>query len=97
MPSPMPGSIRTLSTISKTRACGSMSQNRLYKRSMLNWLKITKVIEDGQVWIDMLNHRNLLSHTYDCAMFEAAVEATADRYLPAMATLRQFLSKERET
>ena len=53
-----------------------------------------KVLPDGQVWIDMLNHRNLLSHTYDCAMFEQAVEAIAARYLPAMETLREFLSSE---
>ena len=56
-----------------------------------------KVIEDGQVWIDMLNHRNLLSHTYDCAMFEAAVEAIAARYLPAMVTLRKFLTSQSKT
>lgn len=53
-----------------------------------------KVITDGQVWIDMLNHRNLLAHTYDCAMFEQAVEAIAARYLPAMDALRHFLSSE---
>jgi nucleotidyltransferase substrate binding protein (TIGR01987 family) len=53
-----------------------------------------KVLPDGQVWIDMLNHRNLLSHTYDSAMFEQAVEAIAARYLPAMEILRGFLSSE---
>jgi nucleotidyltransferase substrate binding protein (TIGR01987 family) len=53
-----------------------------------------KIIADGQVWIDMLDHRNLLSHTYDSAMFEEAVEAIVDRYLPAMEILRKFLSDE---
>ncbi len=46
-----------------------------------------KVIADGQVWIAMLDHRNLLAHTYDSSVFEQAVEAIADRYLPAMAAL----------
>jgi nucleotidyltransferase substrate binding protein (TIGR01987 family) len=29
------------------------------------------LVADGQVWIDMLDHRNLLSHTYDAATFES--------------------------
>jgi len=53
-----------------------------------------KVIADGQVWIDMLDHRNLLSHTYDVAGFELAVDAIAARYLPAMAALHGFLQQE---
>jgi hypothetical protein len=42
----------------------------------------------------MLNHRNLLSHTYDFAVFEEAIRATADRYLPTLQSLHQFLSNE---
>ena len=29
-----------------------------------------KVISDGVVWVNMLDHRNLLSHTYDSSVFE---------------------------
>jgi len=53
-----------------------------------------KIISDGQVWIDMLDHRNLLSHTYDQAVFGEAVDAIASRYLPAMAALHAFLVQE---
>ena len=53
-----------------------------------------KLIEDGQIWIDMLNHRNLLSHTYDFSVFEKAVEAIAARYIPALASLHAFLARE---
>ncbi len=53
-----------------------------------------KVIADGQAWIDMLDHRNLLAHTYDLSVFEQAVEAIAARYLPAMEALHEFLQKE---
>ena len=38
----------------------------------------------------MLAHRNLLSHMYDCAVFEKAVEALAARYLPAIEELHNF-------
>ena len=53
-----------------------------------------KLIEDGQIWIDMLDHRNLLSRTYDFSVFEKAVEDIAARYLPAMASLHGFLARE---
>lgn len=53
-----------------------------------------KVIRDGQVWIDMLDHRNLLSHTHDIAVFEKAVDAIVARYLPAMEEMHDyFLTK----
>ena len=53
-----------------------------------------KVIEDGQVWIDMLNHRNLLAHTYNFANFEEAVNAIHGRYLTAFRGLHEFLIEE---
>ena len=56
-----------------------------------------RVIPDGQVWIDMLDHRNLLSHTYDSSVFEEAVDAIADRYLPALQALQVFFSKRSRT
>jgi nucleotidyltransferase substrate binding protein (TIGR01987 family) len=53
-----------------------------------------KVIEDGQVWIDMLDHRNLLSHTYDFAKFEEALGAIHRHYLAAFRALYGFLLEE---
>jgi nucleotidyltransferase substrate binding protein (TIGR01987 family) len=51
-----------------------------------------KVLPDGQVWIDMIDSRNLLSHTYDCAVFEATAVAISARYLPALKALHSFLA-----
>ncbi len=53
-----------------------------------------RLIDDGQVWIDMLDHRNLLSHTYNAAVFGTAVEAIANRYLPAMESVRRWFASE---
>jgi nucleotidyltransferase substrate binding protein (TIGR01987 family) len=53
-----------------------------------------KVLADGQVWIDMLDHRNLLSHTYNLVGFENAVAAIHNRYLPAFDQLHEFLQQE---
>jgi len=52
-----------------------------------------KILENGQVWIDMLDHRNLLSHTYDEKTFHAVVAAVAERYLPAMIALHGWFSE----
>ena len=59
----------------------------LTPRQVIKEAFAARVIADGQVWIAMLDHRNLLAHTYDSSVFEQAVEAIADRYLPAMAAL----------
>jgi nucleotidyltransferase substrate binding protein (TIGR01987 family) len=51
-----------------------------------------KVLSDGQVWIDMIDSRNLLSHTYDSAVFEKIAADISARYLPALKTLHAFLA-----
>jgi nucleotidyltransferase substrate binding protein (TIGR01987 family) len=53
-----------------------------------------KVLADGQAWVDILDHRNLLSRTYDRAVFEKAVDAIAARYLPAMESLHVYLIEQ---
>jgi nucleotidyltransferase substrate binding protein (TIGR01987 family) len=53
-----------------------------------------KILKAGQVWIDMLDHRTLLSHTYNLVKFEEAVKALHDRYLDAFDQLHEFLQTE---
>ena len=69
--------------------------NPVTPRQVLKEAFASKVIGDGQVWIDMVDHRNLLSHSYDLSVFEKAVEAIAARYLPVMDSLHEFLLKEK--
>ena len=63
-------------------------------RQVLKDAFAAKILKDGQVWIDMLDHRNLLSHTYDLASFETAVNAIHGQYLLAFEGLHEFLRKE---
>lgn len=51
-----------------------------------------RILADGQTWIDMIDHRNLLSHTYDPLNFEQAVEAIHARYLAALGQVRDLLA-----
>src|SRR5664280_479515 len=54
-----------------------------------------RILRDGQVWIDMINHRDLLSHKYDESIFEEAVLAIRDRYLAALEELHGWLLERR--
>ena len=63
-------------------------------RQVMKEAVTAKVLADGQVWIDMLDHRNLLSHTYNLVGFENAVAAIHNRYLPAFDQLHEFLQQE---
>lgn len=54
-----------------------------------------RIVADGQTWIDMLDHRNLLSHTYDPVNFEQAVEAIHARYLAALGQVHDLLDGRR--
>ncbi len=64
-------------------------------RQVLKDAFAAKVLSDGQVWIDMLDHRNLLSHTYNQVSFENAVDTIHLRYLVAFEHLHAYLQKER--
>lgn len=53
-----------------------------------------RILEDGQGWIDMLEHRNLLSHRYDRQTFDRAVAAIAGTYLGALQKVRAWLREK---
>lgn len=49
------------------------------------------IINDGQVWIDMMLHRNVLSRSYDFSKFQEVLEAVKKRYMTALADLHEWL------
>ncbi|MBF0148382.1 MAG: nucleotidyltransferase substrate binding protein [Magnetococcales bacterium] len=49
-----------------------------------------KLLEDAQVWLEMMQHRNLLSHRYDQKTFDTALDALQSRYFPALDRLHEF-------
>ena len=66
----------------------------LMPRQVLKEAYAAKIIANGEVWIAMLDHRNLLSHTYNSVLFEQVVEAIQESYLPALEQLREFMQLE---
>lgn len=54
-----------------------------------------RLIHGGQVWMDALDARNKMSHTYDFSKFEQVINDISQRYLAAMEALYMFfLEKE---
>ena len=51
-----------------------------------------KIIRNGQLWIDMLDCRNLMSHNYDEKILNQAVHKMSG-FLPALNELHDFLKK----
>ncbi len=66
-------------------------------RMVIKEAHAAQVLTDAQVWIDMLDHRNVLSHTYDAIAFDKAVDAIRDKYQPAIESLHRWLLERRET
>ena len=49
------------------------------------------LIQDGKVWIEMLEKRNLISHTYDEAAFEEIFSSVTGKYRTAIAQVYRDL------
>ena len=56
-------------------------------RAVIKEAFAAKLISDGQAWMDALDARNKMSHTYDIEQFERVIEDIKDHYLPAMEAL----------
>ena len=69
--------------------------NPVTPRNVIKEAFAAKLLEDAQVWIDMMLHRNLLSHTYDIKVFEAVLQTVAERYFPAFDRLHEFFLTRR--
>ena len=56
----------------------------------------TGLLVDGELWIAMLEERNLMAHTYDDARAKAAVEQIQSRYLAGLNQVHELLATKLE-
>ena len=63
-------------------------------REVIKQAFAANLVADGQVWVDMMLHRNQLSHTYDFSKFRQVLEAAVNRYGPAMQALHTWLAAQ---
>jgi nucleotidyltransferase substrate binding protein (TIGR01987 family) len=68
--------------------------NPITPRNIIKEAFAARIIEDGQVWLAMLDHRNLLSHTYDRQAFEKAVDLLEKRYLSVIDQLHNWFQQQ---
>ena len=52
------------------------------------------LVRDGEVWMDMIEKRNLSSHTYNQAVANTLVVSIAEQYYPVFCELQQRFAKE---
>jgi nucleotidyltransferase substrate binding protein (TIGR01987 family) len=56
-----------------------------------------QLVKDGQVWIDMLEDRNLMAHVYQEPAAKIAGKSIRERYAPAIDQIYNDLLKKRQT
>jgi nucleotidyltransferase substrate binding protein (TIGR01987 family) len=60
-------------------------------REIIKQAFATDIIVDGQLWIDMLEERNLMAHVYDHARALQATERICGHFQLGLAQLHQYL------
>lgn len=65
----------------------SMGTKVDFAREALKEAFATQLIKDGHLWLDMLEKRNLLSHTYNREQASHAVDLIRNHYFPALEQL----------
>ncbi len=73
--------------------CG-VNFDQITPRSVIKQAFASKIIKDGQTWIEMLEQRNLMSHTYDSKIFETVFGSISQQYLIALEQVFKWLKQK---
>ena len=66
-------------------------------RNVIRTAYESRLVADGQTWIDMLEDRNRMSHEYDAEAFQEVADNVHRRYLAVLEQLRATLAEEGRT
>ena len=53
-----------------------------------------EIIEDGEIWMDMLEKRNLMAHTYDEEIFNEAINQISTLYFSEIKKVFNFFKRQ---
>ena len=73
---------------------GGIVLTEVTPRNVIRQACAARLIADAEIWMDMLTDRNLMSHTYDFARFEAVIGNIRSRYLAVLDVLYLRLGAE---
>jgi nucleotidyltransferase substrate binding protein (TIGR01987 family) len=65
-----------------------------YPRDVIKRAFETEAIDDGEIWLDMLENRNLMSHTYDEQVFEKVTSKIVKEYHAQLRKLIVFFDQQ---
>ncbi|MCD4683023.1 MAG: nucleotidyltransferase substrate binding protein, partial [Bacteroidales bacterium] len=68
----------------------SMGVTTKFPRDIIKNAFHYEIIQNGEVWMDMLEKRNLLAHTYDEKNFDEALSKINEEYLAEVKKLYQY-------
>lgn len=71
-----------------------MNLTSVTPRSVIKAAFAARLIPDGQLWIDDLEQRNLLSQTYDQRLLGEGLTRVHERFLPAIEQLQSFFASK---
>ncbi len=74
----------------------SKGEDAKYPRDILKKAFQLQIIDNGELWIDMLEKRNIMSHTYNEATFVEVVTIIKNKFFSEIEKLVDFLRKEYE-
>ena len=66
------------------------SMDAVFSKQVFKAAYAAGLIDDAQVWLDMLASRNITSHVYDDAQAAQVVEAIRDRYIGPLTALARL-------
>jgi nucleotidyltransferase substrate binding protein (TIGR01987 family) len=68
--------------------------NAKFPREVIKQSFHYEIIQDGEIWMDMLEKRNLMAHTYEETIFRDSVQKIANEYFKAISQLYNFLQNK---
>lgn len=74
----------------------SKGEAEKYQKDVLKKAFQLDIINNGEVWLEMLSKRNLMAHTYNETTFKEVVTDIVTKYYPEIEKLVIFFNKENE-